>query len=212
MTASRHVGRGLAALGGKQGDSQMVASSDEFMGRPTRDDFIPLNDGQAYRQLTLGDTSALAELEHEAALPQPKESPGDPGSSIPGIDAFKDPSRSSQLSSLFQNVPFPYNSSLIKGDKELASLKAMAEYLKKHPQTYMFIEGHCDERGPQAYNLALGTRRANAVRNYLVHQGIDSERLYTISYGKERPVSMGHDERAWQQNRRAQFKLYDKAG
>jgi peptidoglycan-associated lipoprotein len=212
MTASRHVSRGVKALGGKQGDSQMVASHEEFAGRPTRDDFIPLHEDSGYRQLTMGDTTALEEISLTASLPQPKESPGDPGSRIPGIDGFSDPSQDPALSGIFRNLRFPYNSSLIKGQESLDTLHRIVSYLDAHPQAHLFIEGHCDERGAQAYNLALGTRRANAVRTYLVKQGIDPERIYTISYGKERPVAMGHDEKAWSENRRGQFRIYQNRG
>jgi peptidoglycan-associated lipoprotein len=69
------------------------------------------------------------------------------------------------------------------------------------------IEGHCDERGTTEYNLALGQRRADAARNYLVDLGIDGSRLSTISYGEERPFETGHDESAWSQNRRAHFRV-----
>jgi peptidoglycan-associated lipoprotein len=67
------------------------------------------------------------------------------------------------------------------------------------------IEGHCDERGSAEYNLALGDRRARAVKDYLVSLGVDPARLSTISYGEERPFAMGHDEAAWAQNRRGHF-------
>ena len=64
------------------------------------------------------------------------------------------------------------------------------------------VEGHCDERGTREYNLALGERRAASVKNYLVALGVDPSRISTLSYGKERPLAMGHDEAAWSQNRR----------
>jgi peptidoglycan-associated lipoprotein len=70
------------------------------------------------------------------------------------------------------------------------------------------IEGHCDERGSREYNLALGERRALAVRAYLVGLGIDATRLQTKSYGEEQPVAMGHDESSWSRNRRAEFVLF----
>jgi peptidoglycan-associated lipoprotein len=67
----------------------------------------------------------------------------------------------------------------------------------------VIVEGHCDERGTTEYNLALGQRRAKAVRDALVQQGVDANHLDTVSYGEERPVAMGHDEAAWSQNRRS---------
>jgi peptidoglycan-associated lipoprotein len=83
-----------------------------------------------------------------------------------------------------------------------AELQKQATWLKSYPQYRFVIEGHCDERGTREYNLALGERRATAVRNYLVALGIDAGRMQTISYGKERPAVLGSDEAAWAQNRR----------
>jgi len=84
-----------------------------------------------------------------------------------------------------------------------AQLQKQATWLKTYPQYRFVIEGHCDERGTREYNLALGERRATAVKNYLVALGIDPARMQTISYGKERPAVLGSDEAAWAQNRRA---------
>ncbi len=84
-----------------------------------------------------------------------------------------------------------------------AVLARQAEWLKKYPNVSVTIEGHCDERGTREYNLALGDRRANAAKNYLVSAGISASRLSVISYGKERPAATGSDEGAWAQNRRA---------
>lgn len=83
------------------------------------------------------------------------------------------------------------------------ALQAQAAWLQKYPNKRATLEGHCDERGTREYNLALGERRANAAKNYLVSLGIDASRLTTISYGKERPIALGSDEAAWAQNRRA---------
>ncbi|MEE8394366.1 MAG: peptidoglycan-associated lipoprotein Pal [Rhodospirillales bacterium] len=82
-------------------------------------------------------------------------------------------------------------------------LEKQAAWLNKYPDTNVSIEGHCDERGTREYNLALGERRANAVKNYLVTMGVSSDRIQLISYGKERPVAMGSSEAAWAQNRRS---------
>ena len=84
-------------------------------------------------------------------------------------------------------------------------LAANATWLKAHPSVAFTIEGHCDERGTAQYNLALGDRRANAAKEYLVSLGIDAGRIKTISYGKERPFATGHDEESWAKNRRAHF-------
>jgi peptidoglycan-associated lipoprotein len=87
------------------------------------------------------------------------------------------------------------------------TLNRQAEWLKKYTNYPVTIEGHCDERGTREYNLALGERRANAARQYLIAQGIPAARIKTISYGKERPDPVGSDEAAWARNRRAVTEL-----
>ena len=87
--------------------------------------------------------------------------------------------------------------------KARRTLESQAAWLNKYPRTTVVIEGHCDERGTREYNLALGERRANAVKNYLVALGVNESRVMTISYGKERPVALGSNESAWAQNRRS---------
>lgn len=83
------------------------------------------------------------------------------------------------------------------------TLELQAEWLKRYPSTSVTIAGHCDERGTREYNLALGDRRANSVKNYLVALGVDPRRVNTISYGKERPAVLGSNPSAWAQNRRS---------
>lgn len=90
-------------------------------------------------------------------------------------------------------------------DTNKAVVQGNADVLKKYATWQITIEGHCDERGTAEYNLALGERRAVAVKTYLVSLGIPQERIRTVSYGKEFPFDPGHDEAAWKQNRRAQF-------
>ena len=86
---------------------------------------------------------------------------------------------------------------------DAAALQSQAAYLSQYPQISITIEGHADERGTREYNLALGERRANAAKNYLVSLGVAASRITTVSYGKERPVALGSNEAAWAQNRRA---------
>jgi peptidoglycan-associated lipoprotein len=88
-----------------------------------------------------------------------------------------------------------------------AILRVKAEWLKANPEARAIIEGHCDERGTNEYNLALGDRRAQSAKTYLVDLGIAPERLTCISYGEERPLDPGHNEAAWAKNRRDQFVL-----
>jgi len=87
--------------------------------------------------------------------------------------------------------------------EDQAALRQQAQYLQQYPQIRATIEGHCDERGTREYNLALGERRANAAKNYLVSLGIEPARLTTVSYGKERPIALGSNEQSWARNRRA---------
>jgi peptidoglycan-associated lipoprotein len=87
--------------------------------------------------------------------------------------------------------------------QDQATLQSQAQWLQANPNVRATIEGHADERGTRDYNLALGERRANAAKNYLVSLGIPESRISTISYGKERPEALGSDESAWAQNRRA---------
>jgi peptidoglycan-associated lipoprotein len=98
-------------------------------------------------------------------------------------------------------VFFDYDKSVIKPEGRTA-LQRQADWLKKYGNFTVTIEGHCDERGTREYNLALGERRATAVRNALVALGIPANRVKTISYGKERPAVLGSNEAAWAQNRR----------
>jgi peptidoglycan-associated lipoprotein len=88
------------------------------------------------------------------------------------------------------------------GAEARTTLERQAFFLRKYPSLSITIEGHCDERGTREYNLALGERRAAAVRDYLVSLGIDGSRVSTISYGKERPVNPASTEQAWAENRR----------
>jgi peptidoglycan-associated lipoprotein len=95
-------------------------------------------------------------------------------------------------------------------DAGRAVVAANADIMKKYPTWVVTIEGHCDERGTAEYNLALGERRAVAVKTYMVALGISPDRLRTVSYGKEFPFDMGHTETAWSKNRRAHFVITSK--
>jgi peptidoglycan-associated lipoprotein len=105
-------------------------------------------------------------------------------------------------SKLLKDIHFDFDKYNIRpGDAEI--LRGNAALLKKYPKVKVQIEGHCDERGTTEYNLALGERRANSTKKYLISVGISSNRISTISYGKERPLDPGHNEEAWAKNRRA---------
>ena len=117
--------------------------------------------------------------------------------------------RVAQSRGYIQDAFFEYNDSQLTADAQSA-LTSSATWLKKNPQYNLLIEGHCDERGTEQYNLALGDRRANQAKEYLVTLGVDTGRIRTVSYGEERPFDPGHDESAWSKNRRAHLVLVGK--
>lgn len=102
-----------------------------------------------------------------------------------------------------QNVIFFDTDRFNIDSSDAAALQTQAQYLARYPTVSITIEGHADERGTREYNLALGERRANSAKNYLVSLGVASSRIQTVSYGKERPSALGSDEASWAQNRRA---------
>jgi len=102
-------------------------------------------------------------------------------------------------------VYFDTDQAVLRADAR-ASLEARAEAIRQHPELgVVTIQGHCDERGSDEYNLALGERRAAAVKRYLVGLGVPASRLETVSYGEDRPAVPGHDESAWRYNRRSEL-------
>ncbi|CAM2068320.1 peptidoglycan-associated lipoprotein Pal [Sulfidibacter corallicola] len=127
----------------------------------------------------------------------------------PEVHVTEEPEEINQIdpSSLnLQDVYFDFDKFDLRSDSREA-LTRYAEVLKANGDVKVLIEGHCDERGTEEYNMGLGERRASRVRDYLVSLGIDSSRLKTISYGEMRPQNPGHNEEAWALNRRAHFKL-----
>jgi peptidoglycan-associated lipoprotein len=109
-----------------------------------------------------------------------------------------------RVSSYLKPEFYDYDKADLRGDARDV-LSANASWLKSHASVLFTIEGHSDERGTAQYNLALGDRRANAAKEYLVSLGVDAGRIKTVSYGKERPFATGHDEDSWAKNRRAHF-------
>ena len=103
-----------------------------------------------------------------------------------------------------KDIHFDFDSAIIK-PQDIPYLEKLAEILKNNPEFKLIIEGHCDERGSEMYNLALGQRRADAVKKFLVNLGIEPERIQTISYGEEKPIDPRHTEEAWAKNRRCHF-------
>lgn len=103
-------------------------------------------------------------------------------------------------------IHFDYDKASIRGD-DVSVLDQKVSILQANPNATIRVSGHCDERGSDEYNLALGNRRATAAKQYLASHGIDAHRIETTSYGKERPADPGHDEGAWARNRRDEFEV-----
>jgi peptidoglycan-associated lipoprotein len=128
-----------------------------------------------------------------------KESTAQSGSSLDELREGKPP-----VSGPLKDIFFGFDRYDLESEAR-GTLKANADWLKKNPAGRIEIEGHCDERGTNEYNLALGAKRAQAAKDYLVTLGIATERLSTISYGEEIPVCREQNEGCWRQNRRARF-------
>jgi peptidoglycan-associated lipoprotein len=151
-----------------------------------------------------------------AACSSPDEAPQRPGeeggagaaggrSGIASTELAGQPSPGTQEDlavSVGDRVFFDYDSAVLSPEAT-RTLDGQAAWLRQYPDVIVTIEGHTDERGTREYNLALGDRRANAVKNYLVALNVSPQRVLTISYGEERPAEGGHDETAWAANRRA---------
>jgi peptidoglycan-associated lipoprotein len=144
----------------------------------------------------------------DGAFAQPAFSPGEAGSGLPSLEFFQAPKGA--LEKIFKNIYFSTDSFTIKEGDYLQVISTMAGYLKEHPTLYIIIEGFCDERGAEAYNLSLGAKRANSVRHQLIRKGAHPDQIHTISYGKEQPLDIRHSQDAWAKNRRSEFKIYQK--
>ena len=131
---------------------------------------------------------------------------GPASEALPPVRNTPNPNVEELFSSKVQTIYFDYDKSEIRAD-QMARLQANAAWLKQNPGVHFTIEGHCDDRGSQEYNLALGDRRANSIKDYLVSQGIPESNMKVISYGEERPVCREETEDCFQRNRRAEFVL-----
>ena len=166
---------------------------------------------------TTADSSGDSSSSTAASSASTSSSSGSSGSSSSGSSSSSDSSGSASssggaitdkataegaLAAIGNTVYFAFDSSALSGDTE-GTLMRQAAFLNANPALTVTIEGHCDERGTREYNLALGERRATAARDFLLAQGVDSARIRTISYGKERPAVAGSNDGAWAKNRRA---------
>jgi len=149
--------------------------------------------------------SACSKKAPEALPPPPADAPPPPPPTAPPPPP-SGPAAGSQADFIASvssdRIFFDLDQSEVDAEDQ-ATLQSQAVWLKRYPQKRVTIEGHADERGTREYNIALGERRANAAKNYLISLGIETGRVTTISYGKERPAALGSDEAAWAQNRRA---------
>lgn len=198
-TLGHYIQRGSKLLFKQDPDSKLISGAHEFNG-PADGDFIPLNTNEISPVLS---RFSQDEVESTQIIPSALET------SAPTINAFKKPSH--ELASIFKTVHFNTDEHSLKQQEDLTTLKNISNYMKQHKDLYLFVLGHCDERGSEAYNLALATKRASHVRTSLVNQGVDANHVLTISFGKELPIDLGHNQEAWSKNRRAEFKIYEKA-
>jgi peptidoglycan-associated lipoprotein len=154
------------------------------------------------------DAAAKAAAERKAEEQRVAQLLASRGEDIPIKEApaieFVEPSSADKA--VLKPVYFDYDKSNIRPEYQPV-LEGIAKWLTTQADRQLLVEGHCDERGTDEYNLALGERRALAVRRYLVALGVSADRVHTISYGEEKPAVAGHDEAAWAKNRRAEFKV-----
>lgn len=181
---------------GLWGDNPEAILANEGLYGPQDEDYIPLREEDLQNQYA------------ELAIPQPSEIPGEPGSGIPTLDKFKE--AIADLAKIFQNVYFQTDDYTLRKSEYFNIVDRITSYLKENPKVYISVAGHCDERASEAYNLSLGSKRANAIRTLLVQKGIDPNRIHTISFGKEKPADIGHSQSAWSKNRRVEFRIYEK--
>lgn len=203
LSGCSHAGGTLSALQSRWeklktlwgDDTDGMLASEGFYG-PIEDEFIPLEEDDLQMQLA------------DSAIPQPKEIPGSPGGSIPSLNQFK--KAFADLAQVYQNVYFNTDDHVLRRPEYTSIIDRVSAHLKKHPNVYVSIDGHCDERGSEAYNLALGTRRSNYIRSLLVQRGISPNRVHSASYGKEQPTDLGHNPSSWARNRRVEFRIWEK--
>jgi len=179
-------------LWNKETDSRIVRSEEEF-NASTEEEFIPLQ------------PQDFALQSSEFVAPQSKYSPQNRSSSR--AEQFLQSSK--EVAALFQRVHFNTDEHVLRNKEYYEVLHKISLFLQQHPQTCVLVEGHCDERASEAYNLALGTKRANFIRNYLIKLGVQANQLFPTSYGKERPLDLQHTEEARRINRRVEFKIFN---
>lgn len=191
-TAGRYFKKSLNSLWGGEYESKEVASNDEFLG--PSDDFIPLNEEDLHSQ---------RKVSTKPTKKRSKRTTSDRS----GVNLAQFGRPPSKFQEIFRTIHFTTDDHVVRERKDLVTVARIANFMKKHKNSYLMVEGHCDKRASAEYNMALGMRRAHHIRVLLAKQGVDSSRIYTISYGKEKPIAFGDQPQDFMQNRRAQFKL-----
>lgn len=177
-----------ALIGIENNDHALLASREDPL-LPEEDEYIPLLDEDLkpqYTEVAAAQPSAAQELH---------------------IHKFQNPTQ--ELAAIFKSVHFNTDDDKLRVKEYVHVIERIASYMKNHPELYVFVEGHCDDRASESYNRALGSRRANTIRNMLIKKGVSSDQIYTISYGKERPIAKGTTRSARFKNRRAEFKIFN---
>ncbi len=174
-------------------DSDSLADSQAAVSDVATTDGDSMNAGKDIETENAGGADANAE---EASL-----------SDVTGVPFDQDPNYARCTDVDFAPVYFGFDASQL-APTEMAKIEAVAQHLQAQPNRVVIIEGNCDERGSNEYNLSLGELRAIAIRDYLVSLGIDAQRVQTKSYGEEKPAVAGQGEGAWSKNRRGEFAIF----
>jgi peptidoglycan-associated lipoprotein len=193
MATKSYAKQGLAYLGLLEEESRIVATSQEIY-QSREEEFVPLRDQDLSSQYM------------DESYSQPKEAKNSVKKGSIASEQFSKPSTT--LASIFSTVYFNTDEHVLSQKEYYQVINRIASYMKKNPHVYLSVEGHCDQRASEAYNLALGTRRAQFIRSLLVKAGVEQDLIHTVSYGKERPVSKGNTKESLAKNRRVEFKIF----
>lgn len=193
MATKSYAKQGLAYLGLLEEESRIVATSQEIY-QSREEEFVPLRDQDLSSQYM------------DESYSQPKEAKNSAKKGSIASEQFSKPSTT--LASIFSTVYFNTDEHVLSQKEYYQVINRIASYMKKNPHVYLSVEGHCDQRASEAYNLALGTRRAQFIRSLLVKAGVEQDLIHTVSFGKERPVSKGNTKESLAKNRRVEFKIF----
>lgn len=162
--------------------------------------------GCAQKTISKSDTqdNVINKQEQQRNNTDQKQTGKIPSMPVESVDSNNSATARNVQDNMFKDILFDYDRYDIAG-ADRQTLRTVSDFLSKHPEAQISVEGHCDERGTGEYNLALGDRRAKAVKDYLVSLGIASKKIDTISYGEERPSCKESSESCWSKNRRAHF-------